>query len=227
MYLVLDIETLEKPMPHHILEGAVKAITTKNQEQYKKPETIQSHIDEDIQNFKDKWKFSRQGAQILCIGIGYFDQNRGTSKYACFPSECEREVLVMAFKQLTEMTYGRDFPVYTYNGDSFDWPILIRACAEHEIYPEGKFGRTTDLIKYPFERFLSTISLDSLYDLYKGSHQMPEELTTPGFTNPTGADVAEMWEADKADGGSRIRNYCLQDVEKTGRIARVVRSIFC
>ena len=70
MYAAIDIETIERPMPQEIRHLYEEQLIEKLTQQYKKEETIKAHLVDGMQSFKDKWKFSRQGCEVICIGVG-------------------------------------------------------------------------------------------------------------------------------------------------------------
>lgn len=241
-YLALDIETLEKPMPPEVWEAKRNAVEEYNKAQYKKPETIAEHIKDDLEKFKTKWKFSREGAQILCIGVGFFDADGKMVDGWCEPSDNEAQVLrgfTSGFpKELTRI--GGYAPgiwptIYTFNGDGFDWPHIVRACSEHEVYLPFplKPRHCTDLMKYPFERFCANTDLDGICALH-GIPEVPAKFKLAEYPQPDGSMVAEMWNRDKLDLAAgvgtpeteRVRRYCLSDVWKVGTLAGRIRKIF-
>lgn len=230
IHLALDIETLAKAIPESKLREAEARIGEANAKKYKKQETIDKNNAADLEAFKDKWKFSREGAQILCIGIGAFDEDGLLLEDYCSAADDEKAVLQTSFEQMSEiinkLPTATFWPlIYTYNGDSFDIPHIIRASIEHGIFPEYPFNprNITDLMKYPFERFLSARKLDDLCSMY--GITTPSQFDVPDYPKADGSMVAEMWAKDKKDGGTRVDKYCMQDVCKVGKLAALLNKI--
>lgn len=216
--IALDIETLERPLPEGVEEQKRAEFQAAAEAAYKKPETIEAHAKEDFEKWKERWKFSRKGAQILCVGVGVLDgETPGFSIGFCTPSQDERVVLesLLSFLECVHVT-----KVVTVNGYSFDLPILFSAMAKHGLgfsRPVGKWGYV-DLLKEPYEKYSANReSLESLCEIY-GVEWPADRFPTPGFSDPNGSQVAAMWEQDLADGGTRIEKYCLSDVWCTAEI---------
>ena len=246
-HLALDIETLAKPVPENVLHGwevdvlrSIEQIREELSSKYKKAETIEAHMQEEVdkdaaklRKMIDKWGFERQGAQILCVGVGLFDEDGAFIADSCTADDDEYSAIKCFIAGLDSIIkrHCLDQPttvIYTYNGDNFDIPHLTRALIEHHQYPSMKIksrGGIIDLMKEPYERFCGMNKLDDLYALYKLPN-VPEHLLNPDFPLSTGADVARMWEADKVDMGFRVRNHCLQDVYKVGVLASHLNRIF-
>lgn len=252
MYITLDLETLARPISEEALEARKMAleeqfirplsvITDRVHAKYVKDDTRKKHIrqecekdeekyEEALQSWCDGWKFTRRGVQILCVGIGIFEDCELVESY-CNPGPIEADVLSGAFKFLETAAERHNFPywpeIFTFNGDSFDWLHFERACIQNRVFPAVPFGvrSLTDLMKYPFERYAPSESLDSLCDLY-GGVEVPEQFLVEDFPSPNGSMVAEMWELDQKDSEGRVERYCLQDIYKTGMIAGLRRRLW-
>lgn len=216
--IALDIETLERPLPEGVEEQKKAEFQLAAEKAYKKEETIAAHAKEDFEKWKERWKFSRRGAQILCVGVGVLDgECRGFSIGHCLPSADEKTALEFFVDVVQSLHVTK---IVTANGYGFDLPILIAAMARHGLYlPRalGKWG-CVDLFKDPFEKYAaSRESLESLCEIY-GVEWPSDRFPTPGFSNPDGSQVAAMWEQDCLDGGTRVKNYCLADVWCTAEI---------
>lgn len=240
-FLTLDIETLERPIPEHELEAAKAKIREKNEGQYKKPEVIEAHNQEDLEKFLERWKFSRQGSKILCVGIGLWI-DIDMVDHICCPSDSEFKVLeetMYSFDTaLRQHNYfgGEDCPkFYTFNGSSFDLPILASATGRNlqgissMLLLDTK--RHTDLMRHPFEQYIGgSVNLETMFKLHS-ILDVPEEYQIEDFPDADGSQVVEMWEKDKAENktvgmASRIIRYSAQDCWKTGQIVLGLRQVF-
>jgi DNA polymerase elongation subunit (family B) len=227
-YLVVDIETLERPMPLEMLADGIKKIEERNKGKYKNESTIQSHNAEDIDALKDKWKFSKGGAQLLAVGwLGLEDTNRGHDMPSafCTASGVESEV-VKDFVGLLDM--HKPQYLVAYNGNGFDFPILTAAMIRNNIFPSHPMNQRNwiDLMRWPFsfhdKKYESLESLATAYQVAWPSNAIE------GFPDPDGSQVAAMWQADLDDGRSkkRIEAYCTQDVTVTAEIlAKILRIV--
>lgn len=222
-FLVLDIETLERPIPEELLAAARERISG----EYVKKDTIEKHVNK----WKDGWKFTRHGAQVLCVGFGVFTEEGDIVECFCKAAGDEETALTNALAYY-QGAISKHFPmnptpaIYHYNGDSFDLPILLTACVRNNLFPSTPFesAQFTDLMKYPYERFVKAEKLDNLLKLYNVRFS-PSTFELEDFPNPDGSMVAEMWEKDKSDGGHRVEHYCLQDVLKTGLLAAKINQV--
>lgn len=222
--LAIDIETLERPIPEYLLTEKQEYYQKKAEGRYKKPEVIEAHATTDLEAWKANWKFTRRGAQVLCVGVAEIDHDGvcWDSIGAVVDSD-EAELCRMTYELLTEL---RPQKIVTYNGFRFDLPILLTMFARHNRIMPGSLGKWDyiDLMKAGFEAFASeSMKLDDMAELY-GVEVPGDAFPVPGFPNPDGSQVAAMWEQDKLDNGTRVKNYCLQDVWKTAHIAHKVNS---
>jgi hypothetical protein len=237
-FITLDIETLERPIPEHELEAAKAKIREKNEEQYKKPETVEAHCNEDLEKFQERWKFSRQGAKVLCVGIGIFE-GRDMVDHICCPGDSEFQMLeetALDFDRVIHAHACAECPkFYTFNGSSFDLPILASACSRNltgitNCWPLDT-RQHTDLMRHPFEQYIGgSVNLETMFKLHS-ILDVPEKYQIEDFPDADGSQVVEMWEKDKARNktiglASRIVRYSAQDCWKTGQIVLGLRQVF-
>lgn len=223
MYAAIDIETIERPIPEAVSVAYEAKLKEKLSAQYKKQETVDQHMAEDLAAFKNRWKFTRGGCEIVCVGVGLWSGSKDTPHVSTFIDGGEAKIIQSA---LTWLSDNNPFKVFTYNGDAFDWPILLAKAMQYDVNLTRKivYKDTYDLIKYPFERFQpKAVKFDELCELCGVGAQMP---TLKGIEPPyDGSKVALMVELDKADGGRRVADYCAWDVAKTCLFARKLMGV--
>lgn len=222
MYLALDIETVEKPMPEDVLAEFTKNKLEALREEYQKEDTVQKHLLKSQGQFLDRWKFSREGARIICIGV----YEPEVSNRWAVQSGDEEAVVRTAFNHIRSITqegHSNVQRIFTFNGDKFDLPILLAAACRYKLklgYPLKIF---TDLMKWPLEIGLGMISLERLAAIY--GVEWPET-EIPGFPNPDGSQVAAMHDADGRDAGGRVAKYCADDCQVTWEIGNRIGQVF-
>lgn len=222
MYAAIDIETIEKEIPAEVLAAEEQKIIERVSRQYKQDETIKKHLVDDLAKFKEKWKFSRQGCQVVCVGVGMWSAKGDAPTVITFTGE--EGVIVR--DALTMITDQRPFKIFSYNGDSFDWPILLAKAMKHDIKLQNPIDTRVlyDLIKYPLERFQSKpVKFDELCEIYGIDALAP---CLDGIEPPyDGSKVAEMYTLDKHDGGQRVALYCRWDVMKVCFMAQKLMGV--
>lgn len=218
MYAAIDIETIERPIAEEALAAEEARLIEKLTQQYKKDETIKAHLVDGMQAYKDKWKFSRQGCQVICVGVALWTSDRERTQVYTYYDDNERIVVNDSLKLISEQD---PLKIFSYNGDSFDWPILLAKAMQHKVQLKRVLDPRTfyDLIKYPLERFQSkAIKFDELCALCGVGVETP---VLDGIEPPyDGSKVAEMYALDKVDGGRRVAAYCSWDVMKTAMFAQ-------
>jgi hypothetical protein len=234
MFYALDIETIEKPIPPQRFDDLFVVEKEKidadfegdmqKASEYKKAETVEKYIElakekrakkTELAEWKilNDWKFSREGAQIVCFCFGQLDKEG--AHFGNVYSANEKDVALAIGCLLS--TYDGVSPILTYNGDSFDLPHLIRMFAEHDVKLEYPINprNFVDLMKSPFERFTKTLKMDELCELYKIDIQPQTILDMEADEPLNGSHVRKMFDLDRKDGGRRVAQYCERDVEKT------------
>lgn len=225
----LDIETLERPIPEGLRAAKAKEFREKAEAAYKKQETIDAHAVEDFEKWKERWKFTRRGSKVLCVGLGMVDLEMPGLRHGEFQCVCSEDEEVACHRAHDFLVKYNPQKIVTANGYAFDLPIMMAAFARHDLGMPAPFGKWDfwDLFKDPWEKYANGCeSLESLAEIY--GVDFPEEaLPVADYSDPDGSMVAEMWERDKEDGKGRVCNYCLRDVwvtaEITAKIARFVR----
>jgi len=224
----LDIETLEKPIPVDTMAEVEAEAKKYCEKRFVKEDVIAKNIKQRVDAFRNKWKFTRHGTQILCVGIVQFKplENEILDRF-CHPSDDEAEAVKASvdFLNTNGAFFTRSSKLFTYNGSSFDIPIWAAAIGRHGAELNQVLNRYThqDLCRYPFEKDTSgKESLDSLCGIYGIESEPPFELECGSPLD--GSQVAKMWEMDKQDDGSRVKQYCLWDCEKLSQlVARLSR----
>lgn len=240
-HIILDIETLALPIPDDVMRVQTKKAFEAAEARFKKPEVIEAHAKEDVEAFMDRWKFSRQGARICCIGFGAVttdcelvvnavDGSRinGTLNSPGFFDDVERNTLKYFSAAIDEVVEEHGVfaapGLVTFNGNVFDLPILTAALSRHDVELTTRFMPRAhiDLAQYPLERFASRkAGLGELAEIYGVDWQeLAKMYPVKDFEDReiTGADVQEMFEKDLADIGKRVQNYCQRDIHATAKI---------
>lgn len=206
-YIVIDIETVPRTIPDEILAWKKKKL----EEKYVKPETVASHLADWVDN---GWIFQPGGSRPVVVGL--FDSISNHAVALCSDDEVELGTMVADyFTRIHEATpMAEMIKLVGFNLLSFDLPQLMATIqkANVEIDPPGKFGRydIIDLINQPFGYNAGMYSLEYYGHAYGLGHKSGD-----------GKSVLENWKADLADGGSRVKDYCLKDVEITNSLFKM------
>jgi len=119
-YVVLDIETAGLPESEVIVPEFQPAANLRD------PDKIKASIEEKKQAWRERMALSPLTGEIVAIGLTVHGE------YASMLAikHNEQEMIHLLFKQLS-------FPqtVVTFNGNTFDWPFILRRAAKHGIKP--------------------------------------------------------------------------------------------
>ena len=155
--------------------------------------------------------------KIICIGVGYFvynpEEGRLQFRMKSFAEEHEHDTLLM-FRDLLEK---RNWTLCAHNGKEFDFPYLCRRMLVNRI-PLPQCLQMAG--KKPWEiRHLDTLELWKFGD-YKYYTRL--DLLAALFDIPSSKEGIDGSQVNnvyyKQNDLERIRQYCLRDVEVTGRI---------
>ncbi len=184
----IDIETVERPMEESLLADF--------ESQIREELVLESAIQRRIEGFKERWKFTIGGAEIVGVGIFSIAAQETVPFFASSVSCSEKDLIDTVARQLIAMNPAR---LVAYNGNAFDFPILACAIAKYfngflphmELY---------DLMVKPMGRHLPRMSLNSLAKLLGVFGKIGD-----------GGQVKEYYESDKFHGTNLLEKYCLDD----------------
>jgi hypothetical protein len=207
MGIVIDIETLARPVSQDRMEAQRKKLMQK----YKTP----SVIDEHLRKWVDKQCFGPFGATPICIGIGFHDAHSGIvgqdyqrMEVACHATDNLDELMKWFIDELTEgyETFGPH--IVGFNHISFDLPVLTAALhrVEMRLPMQFEWGKLIDLCEYPWGKN-HKMGLKDMSNAFGFQSMLEDEYT--------GADVARLWAQDKANGTDEVIKYCIDDVRRT------------
>lgn len=194
-YIIFDIETVVRDVPPNIAEAKMKSLRNR----FVKEEVIQKNFDE----WKsDTWMFQPGGSKPIALGV-YVESERAAPFYESWASDDELELAMHFLAAIDSFPLAK---LVGFNIKKFDLPQLMVSIAKASIFPPSRFGRydIIDLMKEPYGYDVGMFSLDYYATIF-GLPTHEED----------GSMVASMWAEDKKDGGTRVKDYCLKDVQLT------------
>lgn len=197
--LIIDIETIAKPVPQEVLDEQRKVLA----EEYKKEETIEKHL----QDFKERYKFLPGGAEIICVGIMDF-QSR-VSKVIYDPTKPTSWIIDETVLEL-DLYPGHKFCGFNIKG--FDLPVLLEHMQRFDTFLDQRKGRYDIIDLYEWAKFAG----------FGGSLNKVCKMFGLETKSASGDQVAFMYEQDKSDGGRRVAEYNRQDLEVEAALYRCV-----
>jgi hypothetical protein len=201
-YIIFDIETVVREIPPAIAEAKMKKLRNR----FVKEDVIQENFEE----WKsDTWAFQPGGSKPIAIGVGI--EGVDGVLFEAMASDDEVELATWFLKIL------KTFPLHKlvgFNVKKFDLPQLMVSMAKANVAINQRYGRydVIDLMKEPYGHDVGMFSLDYYATIF-GLPTHEED----------GSMVAGMWEEDKKDGGTRVKDYCLKDVQLTKSLFDVFR----
>lgn len=187
----IDIETLERPIDPRVLEAYRDTV---------KEELVkESAIEARVQKYKERWKFTVEGAQLLAFGAVKID---GLAPPEFFAHE-DPVVVAKEFLQFMSREYPRK--LVAFNGNRFDFPILASAIAnsfEFAMHSVADY-KLYDLADYPMGKYIGVRSLASFCKI----------LGVATEKSGDGSQVANYWESDKANHTTLLHDYCINDCQ--------------
>lgn len=201
----LDIETLPADWTH---EQILSFTRTKVPGSYKKPETIEAWIVENVDECHASTALDWRHARICCLGTA-IDHDEPTS---IFTETCDTTMILDHLLSQVEVAFKRGGCTPTLIGHNilgFDLPRLILHAARqrHRVLgrlPRDRFSRlvvdTQSLACGPDPRALPFVRLGDLATFLGVGEKTP------------GMDGSKVWEAFQQDRYTEIESYCRQDV---------------
>jgi predicted PolB exonuclease-like 3'-5' exonuclease len=147
--IVIDIETIPRPASQNELDAWRKK--WKAPSNYKDPDKIAAKKDEDESKWLDKRKFNPSGAKMISIAACVVGKTGELLNHEVASGDDGTELSTWLREYLSGFA---DYKLVTYNGRSFDLPIIARTLADSGVRlkrPIGKWG-VVDLYEYPFYR---------------------------------------------------------------------------
>jgi len=152
--------------------------------------------------------------QIVAIGVLWFDRNYGVLRIGVIgegKSEAE------ALSDFTRFTDERQPHLITYNGRSFDLPVLASRCLRHGI-PFRYYYQSRD-VRYRFSPDGHLDLMDFIADFGAARSSRLDVVAKlcgmPGKVGVDGKDVGPLVHAGQIE---QVRNYCLCDVVQTAGV---------
>ena len=210
-YLVLDIETIPRPLIDEVVEEAVA-------------KKVQAYIDrtgDDPENAESLiCSTSPFFGQVLCIGLRWL-QDDGSSKDKVICEENE-EATLNAFFNIINNSSSKNARFIHYNGLGFDIPFLIIRAAHYGI--EINNWNFTDLRRFSYK---SHIDLMMYLCNWNNYNAISMDVTCRSFGIPSpkegevkGETVAKAFEDGNIEA---VNEYVMQDVEATHQLFEKLR----
>lgn len=191
-HIIVDIETLPLPVP----PDAIAEKRLELMEQYKKDETIESHLQAWIQKFR----FKPEGAQPVAIALSSVVRGKATEPEG-IQTDNENEIAKFFVDYLNEEPQPK---LVGYNILGFDLPVLCRVLFNSGLelnQKVTKWGRI-DLMREPFG-----YGFDN-----SGGFKRMCKMYGVELCGVTGDEVENLWAKDQAEGTQRVLEYCKDDV---------------
>jgi DNA polymerase elongation subunit (family B) len=223
--LVIDIETIPaQSLPEESLPKFDE--TSVSVGNLKDPWKIKEKVEEARKKFEadldKKMSLDPDLCQVCCFGYG---DRKDQQAISARDEESELDLIIDAW-EIIGKTYRDKIPVVTFNGASFDLPVLLRRAMLLDISVAP--GMVAHLLaRYDNWRHYDLMQMLGFRNPFSGkleTHGLDYYLKRFGlgakFKEMTGADVYPAWKENRhAD----IMAYCRQDVEMTvalfGRVA--------
>ncbi len=145
----MDIETIPRPASQQELQNW--RVKWKPPANYKDPEKIEAKKFEDEAKWLDKRQFNPSGAKMISIAACSVESDGSILNHNVSSGDDITKLTTWFRDYLAEF---HDYKLITYNGRSFDLPIIARSLADSGVRlkrPVGKWG-VVDLYEYPFYR---------------------------------------------------------------------------
>jgi hypothetical protein len=227
-YAVLDIETIpDQALPEACIpkfdESEVKLGNLKDQLKIReKIEQARVGWEEDLGK---KMSFDRDLCQ-LCCAVCHDSRSDTFTTYPATTPEMELDALVGVWGWIAER-YHRHIPLVTFNGITFDLPILQRRAMIHDVsVAPGMYQDLTKRQEYNTAHF-------DLMQLLAGRNPFSGKIEAKGLNaylsrfglgaKTEGWDGSMVYPAWKEGRMEEILSYCRQDVEMTARLFERVR----
>lgn len=190
-YIIFDIETVKRPLSDRIRADIVRKLERKNL----KTKTIEQQLAE----LEEKRQFMPGQSQI--VAIGFYNYSNDKTDY--YFSENENEIANLVSSYLATF-FNEMTKLVGFNIKGFDLQQLMILLSKSQI--EKRFDRYSfvDLMNDPFGYYTDKFSLE-YYSAIFGLSPKKEG----------GDDIQGLIDLDKKDNGSRLRDYCLNDVKIT------------
>jgi len=167
---------------------------------------------------------------ISCVDLG-FDVAR-ESRYwldGCWTDcrwdgDAQEALLLAAFAHAMETT--KDVHLVTWNGRTFDLPVLAMRSLKHKIAAPWYYKNRDVRYRYSTEGHFDLMDFLGDYGATRSMRlgDVARLCGLPGKTDTTGADVAELYAMAKADPSksdelrARVARYCQQDTLQTALV---------
>jgi len=152
--------------------------------------------------------------QIVAIGVLWFDRNYAVLRTGVI-GEGKSEAEALA--DFTRFTDERQPDLVTFNGRSFDLPVLASRCLRHGV-PFRYYYQSRD-VRYRFSPDGHLDLMDFIADFGAARQSRLDVIAKlcgmPGKVGVDGKDVGPMVHAGQLE---QVRNYCLCDVVQTAGI---------
>lgn len=203
--IIVDIETVGREIDPDALTAFDE--NWKPPSNVTKPETIEKKRLEAIEKFENKYWRSFFGSKIVCAGVGLVD----IDKWEVRDVEVYEGEEASIVKELSEYVGSyQPWTLVTYNGKSFDWPVVTYVASKHKIkIPSYKWH--VDLMKEMQNGMGYLTSLKEACRLF-------------GIKRESGVDgsqVADLFATGKV---KEIADYQRDDVIITGKLALALSS---
>lgn len=197
-FIIFDVETVVRDIPQNIADAKMKNLRGR----FVKEEVIQKNFEE-WKN--DTWAFQPGGSRPIAVGVCI--ETMGSDTLFDVKASDDEGGLARWFGEILKAN-----PLHKlvgFNIKKFDLPQLVVSMAKANILINQRFGRydVIDLMKEPWGHDCGFFSLE----YYATMFGLPVH-------EGDGSMVAGWWEEDKKDGGTRVKDYCLQDVQLTKHV---------
>lgn len=206
-YIVcLDLETIANPIPEE-LAAAVDC-----------GEVYCSNAKDKKAHLEKHWWKQAEGSTPVAVACCTVDVDREDAKNI---EGIETKSLKNSGKEVVEfledyLTRFKPLKVITYGGERFDFPILVHQFGLHRKSPErllssSRYGFHIDLIHHVPGWFELSRPL-------KGKPHSACSLFSIPHSGTGGGDVKALWEDDVQNGGSKVLDYCFEDIEAIAKL---------
>lgn len=227
-YAVLDIETIpDQRLPEACIpkfdEAKVKLGNLKDA--FKVREKIEQARMEWEEDLGRQMSLDRDLCQLCCV-VCYDSRNDTFTTYPAMTPDMELDALVGVWGWITEQ-YNQHIPLVTFNGLSFDLPILQRRAMIHDVsVPPGMYQDLTKRQEYNTAHF-DLMQLMGGRNPFSGKMEVKKlnyYLNRFGLGSKTdGWDGSMVYPAWKEGRMQEILEYCRQDVAMTAKLFERVR----
>lgn len=202
--IVIDIETIATPVQDWFIEAKKKEL----QEEYKKDETVQKHLDEAVKGWWKQWG----GSRPICIAM----ENLSNNEVWCEANDDSEQLVSDWIVKVAEWSpYMSPVSFVGFNVVGFDLLNLHLQIAkrrhQEKLFKLGRYS-CIDLADQPYG--WKTDRKGKTLDYYARAFGLE------GKEGVTGDMVAKLWAMDLEDGGKRVKDYCLSDCMLTSALYR-------